>query len=57
MKRKDLDGFILALELTEIIVSLFAFSPPLGILAGAAIVCYLYLMSKENDNNEDRDEK
>lgn len=45
MKRKDLKYFIQALELTEIVVSLFVFSPPLGIAVGAAIVYYLYLIS------------
>ncbi|MEW5858200.1 MAG: hypothetical protein AB1861_12590 [Cyanobacteriota bacterium] len=59
MNKKDFNCFIKALEITQIVVALFAYSQPLGIAAGAAIFGYLYLMpnNEENDEDENQDEK
>ncbi|MBD2087117.1 hypothetical protein [Coleofasciculus sp. FACHB-542] len=56
---KDFNCFIKALEITQIVVALFAYSQPLGIAAGAAILGYLYLIpnNDENDEDENQDEK
>jgi hypothetical protein len=57
---KDFDCLIKALEITQIVVALFAYSQPLGIAAGAGILGYLYLMpynNEENDEDENQDEK
>lgn len=52
MNKKDFDCFLKALEITEVLVSLFVISPILGTLAGAAIFGYL-LMMINNKNRED----
>lgn len=59
MNKKDFDCFLKAVEITGVVVGLFAYSQPLGIAAGAAIVLCLYLMSKndENENDENREDK
>lgn len=54
VNQKDFDYFIQALEITEILVSLFAISQPLGIAVGVVILTYLYLMSKDDENREEK---
>ncbi|HEY9851623.1 MAG TPA: hypothetical protein V6D28_19285 [Leptolyngbyaceae cyanobacterium] len=53
LNKQNFDYFLQALEITEITVSLFTISPILGILAGGAIVAYLLLVIKNNQNGED----
>ncbi len=53
LNKQDFECFLKALEITEIIVSLFTISPALGIVAGGAIVAYLLLLMKNNQNRED----
>ncbi|MBE9229017.1 hypothetical protein IQ264_26775 [Phormidium sp. LEGE 05292] len=53
LNKQDFECFLKALEITEIIVSLFAISQILGILAGVAIVAYLLLLMKNSQNRED----
>lgn len=53
LNKQNFDYFLKALEITEIIVSMFAISPTLGILAGGAIVAYLFVLINNNQNGED----
>ncbi len=54
MQKTDLDCFIKALGIMGIVVELLAYSQPLGFLTGLAILIYLYLITKENERNEDK---
>ncbi|MBD2005807.1 MULTISPECIES: hypothetical protein [Cyanophyceae] len=56
MNKKNFDCLLKALEITEIVLALFAFSQPLGIAAGTAILGYLYLMPYNNENDEDENQ-
>jgi hypothetical protein len=51
---KDVDCFLKAVEMTGIVVGLFAYSQPLGIAVGGAILFYLYLMSNNDENKGDK---
>lgn len=53
LNKQNFECFLRDLEITEIIVSLFAISPSLGILAGGAILAYLLLPIKNNQNREE----
>lgn len=52
LNKQNFESFLRALEITEIILSLFTISPTLGILAGAGILVYLLLLIKNNQNGE-----
>ncbi|MCL1469758.1 hypothetical protein [Argonema antarcticum] len=53
LNKQNFEYFLKALEITEIIVSLFIIAPNLGILAGGAILAYLLLLIKNNQNGEE----
>lgn len=53
LNKQNFEYLLKALEITEIIVSMFAISPTLGILAGTGILIYLLLLIKNNQNGEE----
>ncbi|GAB4209121.1 MAG: hypothetical protein Fur006_68610 [Coleofasciculaceae cyanobacterium] len=52
---KDFDCFIQSLEILGIILSLLAYSQPLGIAVGAAIIGYLCLIVNDDENDEEQE--
>ena len=50
LNKQNFECLLKALEITEIIISLFAISQSLGILAGGVILAYLLLLIKNNQN-------
>ena len=51
---KNFDYFIQSLEILGIILSLLAYSQPLGIAVGAAIFGYLCLIINDDENDEEQ---